>query len=463
MIKKEVAYKNRYATILLIIFLILVIKRIFMRRAFLRSIRDSYLFLSVRPTNNFYCLDGIRAFSILWVIAAHVGLHGVINRVDDGGRLLIDAAPPVLGWIYNGAYGVDVFFVLSGFLIARLIFIEIDKYDTVNLPRFYLRRFMRLSPALLLLALASYVTGLYYQGNLWYNILYISNFFPILDVSLAWTWSLSVEEQFYLIFPLTALLVKKHRLLVFFILFAVAISIRYFVLVQNSSLLIQPNGWLPPTPATEEYFLDLYLGLHTRFGALVCGIIAFLIYGYHKDNAEKFFKSASGVILLIFSLAGFLFIVFTNLNKKIVILSEFQLYFYHVLWGYSFSFFTAVIMLSTLLNSPLLSYLRRFLSLKIWYPIAQLTYSLYLFHFFALTFARYLFGGILAFIGEEFDMYNHIHMFSIFALTLIVSLIIAGIVYIFVERPCMSLRDKFSISTSSNSLANDIQSKVRAM
>lgn len=140
-------------------------------------------------------LDGVRGVSIILVL----GLH-LIPRFVPGGYL-----------------GVEVFFVLSGFLITSLLLEEWNRKGSINLRDFYLRRALRLGPALVvyLLLLVLYATLFMrhedaldiYTGAL-LTLAYVSNwviaFYPSFPIGiLAITWSLAVEEQFYLFWPLT--------------------------------------------------------------------------------------------------------------------------------------------------------------------------------------------------------------------------------------------------------------------
>jgi peptidoglycan/LPS O-acetylase OafA/YrhL len=139
--------------------------------------------------------DGLRTISITAVILFHV----------------ISAGPPWLqGVARRGWYGVDVFFVLSGFLITWIIASELEKTGTINLPRFYTRRALRLQPA--------YFTGLLLTGLLTFvrhhaefppfiaalpffltyslNLAVAAGRFELPPYGIAW--SLCIEEQFYL-------------------------------------------------------------------------------------------------------------------------------------------------------------------------------------------------------------------------------------------------------------------------
>ena len=154
-------------------------------------------------------LDGIRAVAVLGVLAFHGGVT----------------------WVGGGLLGVDIFFVLSGFLITSLLMGEWSSSGTVRFRAFYERRARRLLPALFLtmLVVAAYahwfalpstlhalrgdaLSTLGYVAN-WRFILTGQNYFvrfgppsPLLH-----TWSLAVEEQFYLIWPALALFVLHRR------------------------------------------------------------------------------------------------------------------------------------------------------------------------------------------------------------------------------------------------------------
>lgn len=134
-------------------------------------------------------LDGLRGVAILLVVAAHVGLPG-------GG----------------GAVGVTLFFVLSGFLITNLLIRELDKRHSINRVRFYSRRAYRLVPGLAVYLIGAGVIAATVgmsQGWIWNETwpaaLYVTNYTQIIggDLAMNWhTWSLAVEEHFYLIWPL---------------------------------------------------------------------------------------------------------------------------------------------------------------------------------------------------------------------------------------------------------------------
>ncbi|HEX5630745.1 MAG TPA: acyltransferase [Acidimicrobiia bacterium] len=152
-------------------------------------------------------LDGLRAVAIVMVIGYHAD------------RRLVPA----------GSWGVVLFFVLSGYLITRLLCAETDRDGHIDIRRFYLRRAFRLLPALMLVCLA-----LLAIGTAWSQVIpalgYFANYARVAGVDmgpLTHTWSLAVEEHFYLLWPLLIGAVPaRHRLRVVGLLAVVAVGWR---------------------------------------------------------------------------------------------------------------------------------------------------------------------------------------------------------------------------------------------
>jgi len=150
-------------------------------------------------------LDGLRAISIVLVLVGHLaGTHGFPLTAAMGNRFAL------------AEIGVHVFFVISGFLITGLLLDEFAKTDRIRLGRFYFRRTLRIFPpyyvfiAALLAAQALSLIRLA-PGDAFHAVSYTSNY----DASRSWwvghTWSLSVEEQFYLLWPATLVLLGVRR------------------------------------------------------------------------------------------------------------------------------------------------------------------------------------------------------------------------------------------------------------
>lgn len=150
-------------------------------------------------------LDGIRCLAVVAVVAAH-------SHVD---------------WLHGGGYGVDVFFVLSGYLITLLLLSEHAKFGRIHLGLFWARRALRLLPALVLLVILVDSIALFRPawlgpypdstlsatpGVLFYfsNWLIVAQNGPALG-AFGPLWSLSVEEQFYLVWPIVVIIALRLR------------------------------------------------------------------------------------------------------------------------------------------------------------------------------------------------------------------------------------------------------------
>src|SRR5689334_14663285 len=151
-------------------------------------------------------LDGLRAVSIVLVFTDHI-------------HQMVPALPQIL---IGGFYGVDVFFVVSGFLITSLLLEERERFGSVSLKQFYFRRALRLLPALFGILLVTCALGLFLGSLATVNlspfrllsiIAYFMNWVRAFETPQSWFlghfWSLSVEEQFYSAWPLS-LLVLLH-------------------------------------------------------------------------------------------------------------------------------------------------------------------------------------------------------------------------------------------------------------
>jgi peptidoglycan/LPS O-acetylase OafA/YrhL len=190
-------------------------------------------------------LDGVRALSILAVVFFHC------------------RAP----WGDGGFVGVDVFFVLSGFLITSLLAAE-HRNGGIEIGAFYARRALRLYPTLLLL-LAAYVALapiLWPTDDRW--LVVVLNAFYVMDYTLAFwnvpsptghTWSLGVEEKFYLLWPLLLPLLLRTRRPIAWLLgaFLVVTAWRYSVALKS--------GWL-----------QAYFRFDTHMSGILLGAIAAL-------------------------------------------------------------------------------------------------------------------------------------------------------------------------------------------
>ncbi|MCU1453299.1 MAG: acyltransferase 3 [Acidimicrobiales bacterium] len=190
------------------------------------------------PTLRIPALDGIRAVAVVGVLLYHGGIS----------------------WMSGGYLGVDVFFVLSGFLVTLLLVGEHDRSGRVGLKRFWSRRVRRLLPAqVALLAVVTVVTAIFYREDLydlrgqvvaaltastnWYLIATGGSYFSALGRPpvLRHLWSLAIEMQFYVVWPLVFVAAmrrwKEHieRLVIALVVAAVASSVLLAVVFSPSA------------------------------------------------------------------------------------------------------------------------------------------------------------------------------------------------------------------------------------
>jgi peptidoglycan/LPS O-acetylase OafA/YrhL len=222
-------------------------------------------------------LDGLRALAVIAVIVYHANHQ----------------------WLGGGFLGVEVFFVISGYLITLLLISERERSGTVSLGNFWMRRARRLLPALFTLLLGTTVYCALFdrdrlgmlRGDIVGGFLYVSNWFQIWSGSsytsafafapLRHLWSLAVEEQYYIVWPLIMfVLLRRIRpktlpmLGLVFTALAIAIAI--------ATAMIYRPGPIDTFATTPEQFMSifghrvvridfLYLGTITRASGLLLG------------------------------------------------------------------------------------------------------------------------------------------------------------------------------------------------
>ena len=155
--------------------------------------------MNLLANNRIPSLDGLRTISVALVVVSHfLPLVGFYNT----GNI--------------GILGVKFFFVISGFLITGLLLKEIDRTSSVNLTKFYFRRTLRIFPPyyfyLLVIYLALRFDVISFTESFRPSLTYTSNYFVADTWNLLHTWSLSVEEQFYLIFPFVLLFLGTRKI-----------------------------------------------------------------------------------------------------------------------------------------------------------------------------------------------------------------------------------------------------------
>jgi peptidoglycan/LPS O-acetylase OafA/YrhL len=176
----------------------------------------------------------------------------------------------------RGDAGVDVFFAISGFLICGKLLAELRESKTISLRNFYLRRCFRIFPAVwvylaVLAALTSFGWITTHSWEIRSTLLFVRNYFPLyhdgaLGTYTAQFWSLAVEEHFYLLWPVTMLIVGPKVSRIGWAALITAICVSIWRVIDQS------HGWLTP------FGVDVYAKTDTRIDALLWGCLAAVAY-----------------------------------------------------------------------------------------------------------------------------------------------------------------------------------------
>ena len=227
-----------------------------------------------RDAHTIAALDGLRAAAILLVLARHA-----ITPFRDSGQMFF----AVLGWdaatpMVNGWIGVDLFFVLSGFLIARGLIRRFDETGGFSLRRYFARRALRILPAyyaMLFIASAGLIPFFAVAPDMLglrilYHLLFLQDYLPS-NIVIAF-WSLGVEEKFYIAAPfvLLPLLRLKNRKLQYGALICLILTPLAF------RLNVLSGG--APIDDYDTFFRTLRSPFHRGFDGLAVGVLAALLW-----------------------------------------------------------------------------------------------------------------------------------------------------------------------------------------
>lgn len=339
-------------------------------------------------------LDGLRALAVFTVVVGHANYP-------------ISGVPSDLG--------VSAFFVLSGFLITRLLVQERALKGEVSLPRFYFRRTMRIFPAYYTFLLLSFLLDAR-QGQHWSPALlgsalsYTVNYFNALhhhpSTSIAHAWSLAVEEQFYLLWPVVFLILgmRGRRALV------IGVSLMALLAVVWRS-------WLALGAHADVSYL--YNAFDTRFDNIAVGCALALVV----DNPRVAAVAETIVRRAWFPLITLAALLISRLVPPAA---------YH----YSLGFFVDAVLVGVLITQVM-----QLTSTSVWSwlenPLTRylgtISYPIYLYHAWGASVGRHV--GIGGRAGE-------------FIAGVAATLILASGSYFIVERPFLALKHRFGVGRS---------------
>lgn len=238
-------------------------------------------------------LDFVRGIAILMVMAHHfiswpiAALNAISIKIPGRG----------FGWV-----GVDLFFVLSGFLVGGLLIGEIYRTGSLRIGRFIKRRGFKIWPAYYVYLLFQLVTRHFPPSTfLIPNLLHLQNY---LGTSLQHTWTLAVEEHFYLVLPFLLVWIysspirRANAPKIFISIGILVLAIRSFMVLALGSTKV------------GEY-------THTRLDSLMFGVLLSHFYYFHRNAFDRFTQKR--LLLSAVVAAGLLFLFLTDAKSKLML------------------------------------------------------------------------------------------------------------------------------------------------
>jgi len=366
----------------------------------------------MKKANIYYSeLDSLRFLAFLLVLIHHnpypkfMTLWGILSKY---------------GWM-----GVDLFLCLSAFLFARLLYVEFQEKGDINIGYFYLRRALRIWPLYFIFLGAMLIITIHENG---WNSIIMQRFIGMLTFTdnlasavmgyntvilySAHIWTISYEEQFYLIIPWV--LRKFYQIKNSAIGAILVCTMLIGMLIRALFIYNQvghPDIWVLPITHFESIFGGLIIGL---------GIL------------DKYLKKIPGLILLLAGVfALFLVTVLPNVNKI-----QWHLMLTYPLIGIGTSLILIAVMQGNL--GPLSSVFKN----KILGYLGKISYGLYVFHFVGLELSYKI---IDTFISQERLLF---YPTTGLLLGLVITVTIAMVSYQFLERPFLRLKERFTFIKS---------------
>ena len=364
-------------------------------------------------------LDGIRAYAVLMVVTTHMWLFV---------RLYWNKSP--LYTLVDGTIGVQIFFILSGLLITHLLYSEYEKYGKINLKFFILRRGLRIFPAYYLMLITLFLLGLFVETmttpkQLFVSAIYWFNHVPVSDynITLGHTWSLAVEEHFYILWPPILIIMFRRKLSPTNQIIILMILIMFLHFLQKS---LTEN-----TSISENYKVDRWTTSAAVYLLAGCigGILLHTSY-WNSISKERWFSIILGFSFLIGFFVDFWYFSRDDFTKYLRIFGILS----GILW--------------IIVNQD--SYVTHFLELKPIAYIGKISYGIYLWQGFFLA------TGPGRQNIQEWPLAAEIHSPSLFNPGFLLLCITAPISYHFFEVKFLKLKEKYRQESNNTQKNNDL-------
>jgi peptidoglycan/LPS O-acetylase OafA/YrhL len=359
-------------------------------------------------SHKFHGLDHLRAFAIIFVFFYH---YGRLFPHPEWTNTISD-----FGWS-----GVDLFFVLSGYLIASQLFQKISRQQKISLKEFFTKRFFRIIPAYIVVVTVYFLFPFTHEREalapFWKYLTFTQNI--ALDIKTQGTfshaWSLCIEEQFYLLLPLILVVLAYFKILkkgfwLLIALFVFGCIIRFYC-YQHFVLPLDDASWL-------RWYKWIYYPTWSRLDGLLVGVSIAALLQFKPNFCNRILKYGNKILLIAGLIFAGAYLMFSNQENLTTSVFGFTL----TDIGYG------IVVLAAL--SPK-CFLYKYES-KITAKIAALSYGIYLIHKIVIHVTQN------QFVKFEIDDSSNVMFLICIAAVFITSLILNETI----EKPFLKLRKK---------------------
>jgi peptidoglycan/LPS O-acetylase OafA/YrhL len=407
-------------------------------------------------------LNSLRFFAAMAVVLTHVELVKKLLfyestlwlKTEDWiignawQSILRDGPPMPISWLspfttFGGYLGVIFFFVLSGFLITYLLLQEKERSNTIGIKNFYIRRILRIWPIYFLLIFAGFFVLPQFSwfeipsqqrvldDHFWFNLITYATMIPNFGFAylmesiphLGQLWSIGVEEQFYLFWPVVIYFSSNHiRTILIFIAVMLCIKVGAILIINffYAAPKINPD-LLQFTPV--DVFKRLLSSM--KFESMAIGALGACILFEKRTQYLNLIYNPAVQVLAILALPAVILFTPTELYKALYLLLSIP----------------CLIILMNIGSNPnsLLQLRNKHLNY-----LGKISYGIYMYHLACIAFAYHL---VDYFFQLQFQIQPWQNLL-IYVISISLTLLVSALSYRFIEKPFIQLKDKFSIIKS---------------